>query len=137
MQETSIDYHYAIYAKRFAGAYSTMDVAWIQFTFGAIGVAVTAVVTGDGLGTGPTAELIATEVQRREPLGYRVVGFLAEHPDEVGRTHLDFPVLRAGQELLTLVDSLSVDLIVVALENRRGKLPSEDQQNYYRQIIRH
>jgi drug/metabolite transporter (DMT)-like permease len=45
----------SIYAKRHAGSYSTMDVAGIQFTFGALGVAAAALLVGDGLGAGPVA----------------------------------------------------------------------------------
>ncbi len=45
----------SIYAKQHAGSYSTMDVAGIQFTFGALGVAAAALLLGDGLGAGPVA----------------------------------------------------------------------------------
>jgi len=78
------------------------------------------------LGTGPTAELIADEILRREAHGYRVVGFLAEHPDEVGWTLRGIGVPGTGQDLIPLVATLKVSLIVVAIENRRGRLPVDD-----------
>jgi drug/metabolite transporter (DMT)-like permease len=44
-----------IYAKRYAGSYTTLDVAGTQFVLGAIIVAAVALVAGDGVGTGPRA----------------------------------------------------------------------------------
>jgi sugar transferase (PEP-CTERM system associated) len=78
------------------------------------------------LGTGPTAQQIAVEMLRRAFLGYRVVGFLGEHPAEVGRRLVNPSVVGTSADLLPLVDSLRVSLIVVALEDRRGRLPVDD-----------
>lgn len=78
------------------------------------------------VGTGPTAELTAQEIQKREAHGYRVAGFLAEHPDEVGWTLQGFGVPGTRHDLIPLVGTLGVDLIVVAMENRRGRLPVDD-----------
>lgn len=78
------------------------------------------------VGTGPTAELIADEIERREAHGYRVMAFLAEHPDEVGWTLRGVSVPGTCDELIPLVTSLRIDLIVVAIENRRGRLPVDD-----------
>jgi sugar transferase (PEP-CTERM system associated) len=78
------------------------------------------------LGTGHTAQQIAAEMMRRAPLGYRVVGFLGEHPAEVGRPLVDPSVVGTTAHLLPLVESLKVSLIVIALEDRRGRLPVDD-----------
>jgi sugar transferase (PEP-CTERM system associated) len=78
------------------------------------------------LGTGPTAELITSEIQRREPMGYRIAGFLAEHPHEMGRPLLGVGIVGTAAELRSLVQALRIDLIVVALENRRGHLPVDE-----------
>lgn len=78
------------------------------------------------LGTGHSAQQIAVEVLRRAPLGYRVAGFLGEHAAEVGLRIVNPSVLGTTADLLPLVDSLKVNLIVIALEDRRGRLPVED-----------
>ncbi len=78
------------------------------------------------LGSGHTAQLIAGEMLQRAPLGYRVAGFLGEHPAEVGRRFANPAVIGTTRDLLPLVDSLKITLIVVALEDRRGRLPMAD-----------
>ena len=78
------------------------------------------------LGTGHSAQQVAVELLRRAPLGYRVVGFLGEHADEVGRSMVVPPVVGTAQELLRVVPELSVSLIVVALDDRRGRLQVDD-----------
>jgi sugar transferase (PEP-CTERM system associated) len=78
------------------------------------------------VGTGHTARQIAVEMLRREPLGYHVVGFLGTHPAEVGRRLVNPAVVGTMADLLPLVDSLRVNVIVVALEDQRGHLPMED-----------
>jgi sugar transferase (PEP-CTERM system associated) len=77
------------------------------------------------LGTGHTAQQIATEMKKRVPLGYRVVGFLGEHPDEIGRS-VSPRVVGTTDQLLSLVESLRATLVVVALDDRRGRLPVAD-----------
>lgn len=78
------------------------------------------------VGTGHTARQIAVEMLRRAPLGYRVVGFLGTHPDEVGRPVVNPSVVGTLADLLPVANSLKVSLIVVALEDRRGHLPIDD-----------
>jgi sugar transferase (PEP-CTERM system associated) len=78
------------------------------------------------LGTGHSAQQVAVELERRAPLGYRVVGFLGEHADEVGRSMMNPPVVGTTQDLLRVVPELSVSLIVVALDDRRGRLQVDD-----------
>ncbi|HKC10484.1 MAG TPA: TIGR03013 family XrtA/PEP-CTERM system glycosyltransferase, partial [Vicinamibacteria bacterium] len=78
------------------------------------------------LGTGPTAQLITMEMLRRTPLGYHVVGFLGEHESELGRSIVNPSVIGTTADLLPLVESLAVSLIVIALEDRRGRLPVND-----------
>jgi sugar transferase (PEP-CTERM system associated) len=78
------------------------------------------------VGSGATARQIAAEVLRRAPLGYRVVGLLGTHPAEMGRRLGHPTVVGTMADLLPLVDSLRVNVIVVALEDQRGHLPIED-----------
>lgn len=75
------------------------------------------------LGSGPTARHIATELLHRPTLGYRLVGLVGEHPAEV-RDSADSPaVVGITSDLDRLVAEKGVDLIVVALEDRRNRLP--------------
>lgn len=78
------------------------------------------------LGTGHTAQQIADEVLRRPLLGYHIVGFLGEHPAEVGRRYKGLTVLGTATDVLRLVHTSKVGLVVVALEDRRGRLPVDD-----------
>src|SRR5688572_8598917 len=59
------------------------------------------------VGTGPTARTIARQIQSQHDFGYRVVGFVDENTDT----------------LLQVVHDRSVDRIVVAVSDRRGRLP--------------
>jgi len=78
------------------------------------------------VGTGHSAQQVAVELSRRAPLGYRVVGFLGEHADEVGREMMNPPVVGTTDRLLQVVPERKVSLIVVALDDRRGRLRVDD-----------
>jgi sugar transferase (PEP-CTERM system associated) len=77
------------------------------------------------LGTGQSAQRIAREILRRSPLGYRVVGFLSEHSNEVGRRLVNPSVIGTVGDMGATVEQLRVTLIVVALDDRRGRMPIE------------
>lgn len=77
------------------------------------------------LGTGSTAQKIAREVVRRRPWGLRIAGFLAEDPAEVGRTIISPSVMGTVDELLDLVRHVHAQSVVVALDDRRGSLPTD------------
>lgn len=78
------------------------------------------------VGTGVLAQNIAGEMQRRSPYGYKILGFLGEHEAEIGRDVLNVEVIGRISDLNSLVDRLKINLIVVALEDRRGKLCIDD-----------
>lgn len=75
------------------------------------------------LGTGQSARQVAREVLRRAPLGFTVVGFLGETRAEVGRHVVNPSVIGTTADLLPLVEAYNVELIVVALDDRRAKMP--------------
>ena len=75
------------------------------------------------LGTGVSARQIAREILKRSPLGYRVLGFLTEHPQEVGRVLVNPSVIGTLDELPRLARERNATLIVVAQEDRRRRLP--------------
>jgi sugar transferase (PEP-CTERM system associated) len=75
------------------------------------------------VGTGSSAQQLAREVIRRAPLGFRMVGFLGEHAEEVGRSIVNPSVIGTLPDLVPLVQTHRVSLIIVALDDRRGKMP--------------
>jgi sugar transferase (PEP-CTERM system associated) len=75
------------------------------------------------LGTGASAVQIVRETMEHSPVGYRVVGFVGEHRAEVGRRLFNPTVLGTIEELPQLVERHRVSLIVVALDDRRGRMP--------------
>ena len=75
------------------------------------------------VGTGPSARLIAQEMLRLTPLGFRIVGFIGEQRAEVGKHIVNPAVIGVGEELQGLVQRHRVNLILVALDDRRGKMP--------------
>jgi len=77
------------------------------------------------LGTGVSASKVAREMLKRSAVGYRVLGFLTEHEEEVGRVLVNPSVVGTLADLPRLVSSLDASLIVVAQEDRRKRLPME------------
>ncbi|HYN04096.1 MAG TPA: TIGR03013 family XrtA/PEP-CTERM system glycosyltransferase [Vicinamibacteria bacterium] len=77
------------------------------------------------LGTGVSARNVAREMLKRSPVGYRVLGFLTEHAEEVGQVLVNPSVVGTLDDLPRLVSSLGASLIVVAQEDRRKRLPME------------
>jgi len=75
------------------------------------------------LGTGPSAQALAREVLERAPLDFRITGFLGEHASEVGRKLVNPSVIGVLEELPSLAAREKVNLVVVALEDFRGRLP--------------
>jgi len=78
------------------------------------------------LGTGPSARLIAEEILQRTPLGFRVVGFLGEQQAEVGKRIVNPSVIGTIDDLVPTVEQNRVSLILVALDDRRLKMPIAD-----------
>ncbi len=75
------------------------------------------------LGTGQSAVQVAHEVLRRG--GVEVVGFLGE-PSEVGRVLVNPSVVGTTDELTTVAAQRRVTGVVVALDDGRGRTPTEE-----------
>jgi sugar transferase (PEP-CTERM system associated) len=75
------------------------------------------------IGTGYTAQRIAKEISGRRPWGLKVAGFLSGDPAEVGRRIVNPRVVGTIDELPLLLKHLNARRVVVALDDRRGKLP--------------
>jgi sugar transferase (PEP-CTERM system associated) len=79
------------------------------------------------LGTGPLALDLARELTNRGDLGLKLEGFVSGSPaTETEETIFGYPVLGAASETEAIANARSVSRIVVALEDRRGTLPTRD-----------
>ncbi|HWS53395.1 MAG TPA: TIGR03013 family XrtA/PEP-CTERM system glycosyltransferase [Pyrinomonadaceae bacterium] len=75
------------------------------------------------VGSGESAIEIAREVLERRDAGYRVVGFVDNRPELVGRSLLNPRVVGLTSELPAVVRREGVNRIVVAMGERRGQFP--------------
>ncbi len=77
------------------------------------------------LGTGEFAVDLARAVVASNSKGQRVVGFLGEDPALVGRSLFNPSVIGTLDDLDSLRQRMRIDCVVVALGERRGRLPVE------------
>lgn len=75
------------------------------------------------LGTDTTAVDVAREVLNHREFGYEVVGFVGDDPAIVGKSLINPSVIGVMDNLEDLVRVHRPDRIVVAMADRRGKLP--------------
>ena len=73
------------------------------------------------VGTGPTARMLARQIQRQHDFGYRVVGFIEDHPGAHGI--LNPGLVGTAAQIPAIVRDFDVDRIIVCLTDRRGRLP--------------
>ncbi len=76
------------------------------------------------LGAGPLALSLAKELNNRPELGFRLVGVLADADEALSGLN-KFRRIGAPDEVLEIVAGERVDRLIVAMGNRRGKLPIE------------
>jgi sugar transferase (PEP-CTERM system associated) len=74
------------------------------------------------VGTGPTARMVARQIQSQHDYGYRVIGFIDEAP-ALGHGAPNPATLGAAEDIPQIVSQYDVDRIVVGLSDRRGRLP--------------
>jgi sugar transferase (PEP-CTERM system associated) len=75
------------------------------------------------IGTGPLAKNIAKDIIEKGDTGFTVIGFITDSPERVGEKLINPTVMGDQSQILDLVTRESVDRIIVALEERRGKFP--------------
>jgi FlaA1/EpsC-like NDP-sugar epimerase len=75
------------------------------------------------LGTGETAQNLVREVLHKGKTGHHILGFVGNDPAEVGRSLVNPSVLGTFENLPSICQRLQVDTVIVAIEDRRGKLP--------------
>jgi sugar transferase (PEP-CTERM system associated) len=78
------------------------------------------------LGTGRLARDLAKEVLRHPELGIKVKGFIDDDPALQGVSIVNPSVIGYCQDLPGLMTNYKIDRIVVAMQDRRGKLPIKD-----------
>lgn len=75
------------------------------------------------LGTGKDAVAVAREALDRREDGYEVIGFLGDDRDQIGVSLVNPSIIGVMDEIEQVVSDFKPDRIVVALPDRRGKLP--------------
>jgi len=78
------------------------------------------------VGSGPFAVEIARETLGRPDAGFRVVGFVDSDPSLVGKSLINPSVIGLTSELGALVRRESIDRIVVAIGDARGRFPTQE-----------
>jgi sugar transferase (PEP-CTERM system associated) len=78
------------------------------------------------VGSGPFAVEIARETLGRPDAGFRVVGFVDNDPELVGKSLINPKVIGLTSELSSLVHHEGIDRIVVAIGDRRGQFPTQE-----------
>jgi len=79
------------------------------------------------LGTGPLALELARELTRRSDLSMQLEGFLSTSPSsQEGEKIFGFPVLGSTAQMEAIASDRALSRIIVALEDRRGALPSRE-----------
>jgi sugar transferase (PEP-CTERM system associated) len=77
------------------------------------------------VGSGPFAVEIARETLGRPDAGFRVIGFVDNDPELVGKSLINPKVIGLTSQLANLVKSENIDRIVVAIGDRRGQFPTQ------------
>ena len=75
------------------------------------------------LGNGPLAEALFREFESRPELGLRIVGRVSDIADNNGDHHCADKQSSSVAEFLETVTALRADRVVIAMAERRGKLP--------------
>ena len=78
------------------------------------------------LGTGSSAQEVVRQMLKQRLLGLRVVGFLSDNSEDVGKRIVNPTVVGTTGELALVARRFQVSRIVVALDDRRGRMPVEE-----------
>ncbi|NOX98053.1 MAG: TIGR03013 family PEP-CTERM/XrtA system glycosyltransferase [Nitrospirae bacterium] len=75
------------------------------------------------IGTGELANKIIQELSERMYSGFRIIGLLVENPKSFDPKSSHIPLLGSYQDSGRIIKEYEIDRIVLALSERRGKLP--------------
>ncbi len=76
------------------------------------------------VGSGNLAVEVAREVLNRPDAGYRIVGFVGNDAELLGKSLINPRVIGLTEQLDAIVKRENIDRIVVAMGERRGQLPT-------------
>jgi sugar transferase (PEP-CTERM system associated) len=88
------------------------------------------------MGTGPAGISLVREIISRPELHLRVVGFLDETGENIGKALVNPGIVGAIADVVSLVDREKVDRVVLSLSERRGRTPIRELLNLKFQGIR-
>jgi len=75
------------------------------------------------IGSGDLAKQIGTEIYNHKELGLKLVGFIDNDPAMLGKSIINPGVIGNQNDIASIVNSERIDEIIVALSDRRAKLP--------------
>jgi sugar transferase (PEP-CTERM system associated) len=78
------------------------------------------------LGSGPHAVEVARATLERPRSGFKIVGFVDDKPELLGKSLINPSVIGLTSDLNSIVTGNQIDRIVVAVEDRRGKFPTDE-----------
>jgi sugar transferase (PEP-CTERM system associated) len=76
------------------------------------------------VGTGTAATAVARQIQEQHDFAYRILGFIDDDP--LAAMPPGWRVIGRSSDISTLVDRHDIDRIVVAVADRRGRLPVDE-----------
>jgi sugar transferase (PEP-CTERM system associated) len=88
------------------------------------------------MGTGPAGISLVREIISRPELHLRVVGFLDETGENIGKSLVNPGIVGGITDVVSLVDREKVDRVVLSLSERRGRTPVRELLNLKFQGIR-
>ena len=78
------------------------------------------------IGTDAAARTVVRQVLAQQDFPYQVVGFIDDDPARMGESVVNPRVVGTSADIAAVVAARNVDLIVVALNDRRGHLPARE-----------
>ncbi len=75
------------------------------------------------MGTGPTGVSLARDIIRRPELQLKVVGFLDEKGENIGKSLVNPGIIGATADVEAIVQREKIDRVVISLRERRGQMP--------------
>lgn len=75
------------------------------------------------MGTGPTGISLARDILARPELQLKVVGFLDEKGENIGKSLVNPGIIGAAADVESIVQREKIDHVVISLLERRGRMP--------------
>jgi sugar transferase (PEP-CTERM system associated) len=75
------------------------------------------------MGTAPTGISLARDILARPELRLKVVGFLDERGENIGKSLVNPGIIGATADVETIVEQEKIDHVVISLTERRGRMP--------------